>query len=214
MKQGQLEKFRDLFDDYVAGFYGNDEFVNANLQLKEEHSRRTCDEMLYLAYEIGLSENSRRIAEVIALFHDIGRFEQFVTYRTYNDPRSVDHCLLGVEVLRKKKVLEEVQSSPDYMVYSVQPDFQAHVLKLALQQTQEAIIADSISLQENLEPSESDMIYYLSLTNRQRTKKYLHFGFPKSKFSGQAAPIHVATLKRACLREKTINHIIYHLTKE
>jgi len=106
MEQVQLEKFRAWFDDYVAGFYGDDEFVNANIKLKEEHSRRTCDEMIYLAEELGLSDEQKQIAEVIALLHDIGRFEQFVRYGTYNDPRSVNHCLLGVEVLRQTKVLD------------------------------------------------------------------------------------------------------------
>ncbi len=108
MEQEQLEKFRAWFDDYVAGFYGNDEFINANLKLKEEHTRRTCDQMLHLAKELGLSGNQKRIAEVIALFHDIGRFEQFVRYRTYVDSRSVNHCLLGLEVLHQTKVLGDV----------------------------------------------------------------------------------------------------------
>ena len=49
MEQEQLEKLRAWFDDYVAGFYGDDDFLNANIKLKEEHSRRTCEEMLYLA---------------------------------------------------------------------------------------------------------------------------------------------------------------------
>jgi putative nucleotidyltransferase with HDIG domain len=108
MEQEQLNKFRAWFDDYAAGFYGNDEFVNANLKLKEEHSRRVCEEMSYLAEELGLAGNQKRIADVIALLHDVGRFEQFVKYRTYNDCRSVNHCLLGLEVLRRKKVLEQV----------------------------------------------------------------------------------------------------------
>ena len=108
MQQNQLTKFRAWFDDYVAGFYGDDEYVNANLKLKEVHTRRTCKEMLYLAKELGLSDEQMRLAEVIALFHDIGRFEQFVRYRTYVDVRSVNHCLLGLEVLRQTKALDEV----------------------------------------------------------------------------------------------------------
>jgi len=108
VEQGQLEKFGAWFSDYVAGFYGDDEFINANIKLKEDHTQRTCEEMLHLAKELGLSGNQKRIAEVIALFHDIGRFEQFIKYRTYNDPRSVNHCLLGLDVLRRTKVLEEV----------------------------------------------------------------------------------------------------------
>ncbi len=104
-----MEKFRVWFCDYVAGFYDEDEFVNANLKLKKEHSQRVCEEMKYLTEELCLSDNQKWIADVIALFHDIGRFEQFVKYRTYNDPRSVNHCLLGVGVLRREKVLEQVE---------------------------------------------------------------------------------------------------------
>ena len=96
MTEQQLKKFRDWFDDYVAGFYGNDEYVNANLKLKEEHSKRTCQEMLYLAEELGLTESQKRLSETIALFHDTGRFEQFVKYRTYSDFRSVNHCRLEI----------------------------------------------------------------------------------------------------------------------
>ncbi len=106
MEQKQLDKFRAWFDDYVAGFYGDDEVINANLKLKEKHSRRTCREMLYLAGELGLEENQERLSETIALFHDIGRFEQFVKYRTYSDVRSVDHCRLGVEVLQRTGALD------------------------------------------------------------------------------------------------------------
>jgi len=61
MKQQQLDKFRVWFDDYVAGFYGDDEFVNVNIKLKEDHSRRTCKEMLYLAEQLNLSANQRLI---------------------------------------------------------------------------------------------------------------------------------------------------------
>lgn len=109
MEQEQLKKFRVWFDNYVAGFYGDDESVNANLKLKEAHSWRVCKEMKYLTKELGLTENQRRIADVIALFHDIGRFEQFIKYRTYCDHRSVNHCILGVKVLRREKLLEGVE---------------------------------------------------------------------------------------------------------
>ncbi|MFA5251537.1 MAG: HD domain-containing protein [Phycisphaerae bacterium] len=107
MEQEQLKKLRAWFDDYAAGFYGNDKLVNANLKLKEEHSRRVCEEMSYLTGELGLSDNQKRIADAIAILHDVGRFEQFVKHRTYSDFKSLNHCLLGVEVIRREKVLEQ-----------------------------------------------------------------------------------------------------------
>ncbi len=108
LEQAQSDKFRIWFDDYVAGFYGDDEIVNANIKLKEDHSRRTCKEMLFLAGELGLDENQKLISRIIALLHDVGRFKQFAKYRMYNDAKSVEHCLLGLEVLEKNRVLDGI----------------------------------------------------------------------------------------------------------
>ncbi len=116
MKQEQIENFKVWFNNYVAGFYGDDEFVNANLKLKQEHSLRTCKEMMYLAEQLNLSDNQKQIAEVIALLHDVGRFVQFVRYGTYNDPKSTNHCMLGLEVLRQKKILDGVEQKEKELI--------------------------------------------------------------------------------------------------
>jgi hypothetical protein len=116
MNNGQLKKFESWFDNFIAGFYGADDFVNANIKMKEEHSRRVRGEMRYLADELSLTENQRLLAETIGLFHDIGRFPQFIKYRTYNDPRSVNHCLLGLDVLQKEKVLSPLPSDEKQVI--------------------------------------------------------------------------------------------------
>ena len=116
MKQEQVEKFERWFSDYVATFYGDDDYVNANIKLKEDHSRRVCEEMDYLAEQLDLDANQRRIAQVIALLHDIGRFEQFTRYRTYHDPRSVDHSKLALEVLDSENVLRDVEESEKSLI--------------------------------------------------------------------------------------------------
>jgi hypothetical protein len=105
MNKEQLIRFRKWFDDFVAGFYCDDEFINANIKMKEDHSRRVCGEMIYLAKELKLEGNRRLLAETIALFHDVGRFPQFKQYRTYNDNRSTNHCLLGLETLKNENIL-------------------------------------------------------------------------------------------------------------
>jgi len=116
MEQQQLDKFKAWLDSYTAGFYGDDAFVNANIKLKDEHSRRVCGEMLYLTRQLGLSDEQKLTAEAIALLHDVGRFEQFAKYRTYNDVRSINHSLLGVEVLREEKVLDGVDEEEKQII--------------------------------------------------------------------------------------------------
>lgn len=109
MQQDQLDRFERWFEDYTSRFFGDDEYVNANLRLKQEHTRRTRQEIHLLADALMLDDRQRHLAEVIALFHDIGRFPQFVKYRTYNDPKSVDHCQLGVDVLRQEGILNTLR---------------------------------------------------------------------------------------------------------
>ncbi len=108
MNREQIADFKNWFDKFVAGFYGSDEYVNIHIKLKEDHSRRVCDEMLYLCDELNLNENQRLLAETIALFHDIGRFEQFAKYKTYNDTKSINHSILGVAVLQKENILSKL----------------------------------------------------------------------------------------------------------
>jgi hypothetical protein len=106
MEQDRVERLRVWFDEYTSRFFCDDEYVNAHLLLKQEHTARTCAEIGLLAEELDLDANQKRVAEVVALLHDVGRFPQFAEYRTYNDVKSVDHCQLGVTVLRDEGVLE------------------------------------------------------------------------------------------------------------
>jgi hypothetical protein len=106
MNQDQLDRFERWFDGYTNRFLGNDAIVEANLRLKQQHTQRVRAESVLLAQELALSEDETRIAELIALFHDVGRFPQFAEYRTFNDPKSVNHSALGVQVLREEGVLE------------------------------------------------------------------------------------------------------------
>ncbi len=105
MQQEQLDKFKQWFDAFVARFYGTDAYVNAHVQLKQEHTRRTCEQITRLGQKLALSDDQQRVAELIALLHDVGRFPQFAKYRTYSDRKSTDHARLGVETLRQEGVL-------------------------------------------------------------------------------------------------------------
>jgi len=108
MDQKQLDRLTEWFGGYIQQFYSpdGDEFLNGNLRLKECHTHRVCGYARQLAGQLGLDENETRLAETIALLHDIGRFEQFARYRTYKDTDSENHSLLGLRILREEKPLE------------------------------------------------------------------------------------------------------------
>jgi len=111
MKLEQLEEFKRWFADFVGKHYGDDEYVNTNLKLKEVHTLRVCEEARYISERLNLDESDILLAEAIALFHDTGRFIQFVKYRTYNDCRSVNHCQLSLCVLKEDGLLDVLDAS-------------------------------------------------------------------------------------------------------
>ncbi|MBN1788556.1 MAG: HD domain-containing protein [Sedimentisphaerales bacterium] len=108
MTPQQLEQFKKWFYDYVADFYNDDEINNDNIRLKEDHTRRMCEDTLLIAGQLGLSEEQKIIAETISLFHDVGRFEQFRKYRSYNDVHTENHSLLALKVLAEHKILDDL----------------------------------------------------------------------------------------------------------
>lgn len=117
-------------------------------------------------------------------------------------------------VLRQqKRVLDSVQTNPDYHVYRMQKDFKKRVRQLAEKQTKELILLDQIAYQDHITISQQDVKQFLNLTQRPRTKEFIYFETPNTKIRGQEIPLSSQELKLACLREKTLNHIIFHLTK-
>jgi len=73
--------------------------------MKEKHTLRVCQEILNLGNKLGLNHGDLCLAEVIALFHDIGRFEQYARYKTFVDSDSEDHAALGIKILKENDVL-------------------------------------------------------------------------------------------------------------
>lgn len=115
---------------------------------------------------------------------------------------------------QKKIVLSSVHNNPDYNVYKAQSDFKEKVKLLAERQLKESIIIDAIAYQENISVFQKDVLSYLNLMNRQRTREFIYFKIPQTRFNGQEIPISYENLKLYCLREKTLNYIINYLTKK
>lgn len=108
MNKDILMKLYNTFNEYVVPFYGYDTFVNQNIKLKQNHTLRVCKIAKDLAASLNLSQSSALIAETSALFHDIGRFEQFKTYKTFSDKASINHANLGIEIIDSLNLLKDL----------------------------------------------------------------------------------------------------------
>ena len=107
MTETDFQSLRQWFGDYVRRFYCQDADIQAHVRLKEEHTARVCDRMAELTESLPLKPAERALASTVALLHDVGRFQQYTQYRTFNDFRSEDHACLGVRILQESGVLGE-----------------------------------------------------------------------------------------------------------
>lgn len=117
LAEADLNTIKQWFDRYVHSFYSSDPIIQKVLALKENHSLRVCTEILNIGKKLDLSNSSLRIAETMALFHDIGRFEQFTRYRTFVDGKSENHGELGVKVLQQGKALAALDAEARELIF-------------------------------------------------------------------------------------------------
>ncbi len=114
---------------------------------------------------------------------------------------------------QEKNVLDIVRLNPDYHVYRVQDDFNNKIKMLAEKQLKELAIIDTIGFTEHITVNHADIVNYLNLTKRQRTKDFIYFLIPDTKIDGLEAPISSQRIRQYCLREKTLNYILQNLTQ-
>lgn len=119
IQETDLLWIKHWFDGYVHQFYTGDEQFDSAISLKEKHTKNVAIEILDIACSLDFNAEQCYLAEIIALLHDIGRFEQYARYHTYSDRMSEDHAKLGIEVIRKTGVLNRFSTQMQNLIESV-----------------------------------------------------------------------------------------------
>jgi putative nucleotidyltransferase with HDIG domain len=116
MTPGDLQDYKEQFAGYCKSFYSAHAEDQQNILLKEMHTSRVCENILTLSSALSLNDNQKLIAETIALFHDIGRFPQYARFKTFRDSVSVNHGLLGAEILLQEKFLKRLPKNEQEII--------------------------------------------------------------------------------------------------
>ncbi len=97
-----LIKAKQFYKEYIENY----DPENPKIALKIAHIFRTAEKARKIAINLNLSEEDIKLAKLIGMLHDIGRFEQLKRYNTYNDRESINHGELGAKILFKDKLIE------------------------------------------------------------------------------------------------------------
>ena len=90
-----LKKALKNFKEYLNNYDLND----PKIKLKAVHTYGVMDLSEYIARDLNLDEENLKLAQLIALLHDIARFEQLKQFGMYEDYITFDHGDLAVKIL-------------------------------------------------------------------------------------------------------------------
>ena len=110
-----LRRMHDWMSRYMKSFYSDDAQVQQGILIKETHTGYVTANCIELAKFLKLSTHDTELAEIIGLFHDVGRFRQYSIYKTFNDADSEDHADLALKVIDELEFFKEL-SAQDYDV--------------------------------------------------------------------------------------------------
>lgn len=114
----KLESMTALFNAYADTFITGDESYDKNIELKHFHSIEVLQLAIEIAKSLELDEETSFIAHAAALGHDIGRFEQYKKYKTYNDSLSENHGELSVKVMHDTNFLDGIEPEAAKVIVS------------------------------------------------------------------------------------------------
>jgi HD superfamily phosphohydrolase YqeK len=110
-----IQNYNNIFWNEIKNY----DLTDSNLLRKAIHSFDVAKNCFSLACNMNLNEKERNLCYLIGLFHDIGRFEQWTKYKTYDDNKSVDHGELSYNIL----------SNPTYKQVLTLSKSEYHILK-------------------------------------------------------------------------------------
>jgi len=93
-----------------------DDTCRRAFDLKRIHSLKVAKEIVEIGRRMQLNRQTLFLSGIIGLLHDVGRFEQFKTYRTFNDYLSVDHGDLGARTIEANGALKQLHAQEKKVV--------------------------------------------------------------------------------------------------
>ncbi len=105
-----IQKAKKALKEYASNY----DIENERIRVKIGHIERTANIAKQIAESLKLDIEEVKLAELIGLLHDIGRFEQVKRYNTFMDKNSVNHGELGVQILFEEGLIQNFIEDRQY----------------------------------------------------------------------------------------------------
>ena len=97
-----FQKAEKQFKKLLEGY----DVRNGSIELKIRHTYEVVKKSEYIAKGLGLDDENVELAKLIALLHDIGRFEQIKDFESFDDV-NLEHAEFGVKILFENNLIRK-----------------------------------------------------------------------------------------------------------
>ena len=104
-----MENYYKIFSEYL---WNNYDLNNPLIHNKYYHSIRVANIMYYLAYKLNLRMDEQRLAYIIGIFHDLGRFREVVRSNRFNN-LIFDHGAYSNKILYNDGLINKIDIDDD-----------------------------------------------------------------------------------------------------
>jgi len=103
-------KAAQAFKEYLKNY----DLFDGKIKLKLVHTYGVVAASEYIAKDLNLSIEDTSLAKLIALLHDIARFEQAKQFGDFRDYETLDHAELGIKILFEDKLIRNFIEEETY----------------------------------------------------------------------------------------------------
>ena len=124
-----FELAKKSFQEYLKNYDTND----GSIALKIKHTYEVVKKSEYIANGLRLNKENIELAKIIALLHDIGRFEQIKEFGEFND-KKIEHAEFGVKALFENGLIRDFINEDKYdsIIYKAIYDHNKYKIKKKL----------------------------------------------------------------------------------
>lgn len=105
-----IEKAKKTFEDYINSF---DNQNDPGFNLKVVHTYHVVDNAIMISKELGLPEEDVKLAGLIGLLHDIGRFDELKNLKKF-DSIANDHAMFASKLLFEEGLITKFIDTDKY----------------------------------------------------------------------------------------------------
>ena len=104
-----FQKTEKAFKEYLKNYNVED----GSIALKVRHTYEVVRKSEHIATGLNLDKENIELAKIIAILHDIGRFEQIKIYKEFND-KKIEHAEFGIKVLFEDNLIRKFVEDKKY----------------------------------------------------------------------------------------------------